>query len=289
MSDVERAPRAQTAAEQLGPEERASLFARYGRRFSAGETLLREGTPALETLLVHEGRVRLLRRVAMTDRSLAVLRAGDLFGEGALLEGATYGSTAVALSDGALLALDRPTFRSLLGRHPEVAIRVVEQLVRRLRDAEDKIEIMMLRGVQSMVTGTHHKLGWPAERAADGPPAARARRRRDGDHLARGALDARRPRRRRREAHDAAPPRSAVPQHRRRARRDRRTSRRCGVSTRCSGRRTNSRVGPPTRDHDSTARTRLAAVTVAAVCRGTDADQMSTALRARLTWQPLVR
>jgi CRP/FNR family transcriptional regulator, cyclic AMP receptor protein len=168
MSDAERPPGAQAAREgeevgpQIGPQiriqERARLLWRYGRPFGAGEVLMREGTPAHETFLVHEGRVRLLRHVAMTDRSVAVLGAGDLFGEGALLEGATYGSTAVALSDGALLALDRATFRSLLGRDPEVAIRVVEQLARRLRDAEDKIEIMMLRGVQSKVAGTLLKL-----------------------------------------------------------------------------------------------------------------------------------
>ena len=36
---------------------------------------------------MHEGRVRLLKRVAMADRSLAVLKEGDLFGEAALIEG----------------------------------------------------------------------------------------------------------------------------------------------------------------------------------------------------------
>jgi CRP-like cAMP-binding protein len=166
MSDAQRAPRAEPAppasepqgGPHIGPEERASLFGRYGRRFSAGESLVREGTPAKETLLVHEGRVRLFRRVSMTERTLAVLRPGDLFGEGALLEGATYGSTAIALSDGAVLALDRATFRSLLVRYPDVATRVVEQLVRRLRSAEDQIEIMMLRGVQSKVAGALVKL-----------------------------------------------------------------------------------------------------------------------------------
>ena len=170
MSDAQRAPRAEPAStsqeplheppdgQHIGPEERASLFGRYGRRFSAGDTIVREGTPATETLLVHEGRVRLLRRVAMTDRNLAVLRPGDLFGEGALLEGASYGSTAIALSDGAALALDRATFRALLVRHPDVATRVVEQLVRRLRSAEDQIEIMMLRGAQSKVAGALVKL-----------------------------------------------------------------------------------------------------------------------------------
>jgi CRP-like cAMP-binding protein len=142
----------------IGPQERARLLGRFGRRFVSGETLLEEGAPAHEAFLLQEGRVRLIRRVGLTDRSLAILKVGDLFGEGVLVDGASHGTTAVALTDGAVLALDRETFRSLLERHPPVAMRVVEQLVRRLRDAEDQIELLMLRGAQSKVVGALLKL-----------------------------------------------------------------------------------------------------------------------------------
>lgn len=167
MDDAERAPQP-SAAEEFGPQDRARLLGRYGRRFATGETLFQEGAPANEAFLLQEGRVRLLKRVAMNDRSLALVKPGDLFGEGALVEGASYGSTAVGLTDGVVLALDRETFRSLLANHPHVATRVVDQLVRRVRDAEDQIEIMMLRGVQAKVTGALLKLvGRPAAGAAE--------------------------------------------------------------------------------------------------------------------------
>ena len=151
----------------IAAQERARLLGRYGRRFVAGDALFQEGAPAQEAFLLQEGRIRLLKRVAMTDRSLAVIKPGDLFGEGALLDGATYGATAVALTDGTVLALDRGTFRSLLSNHPQVATRVVDQLVTRLRDAEDQIEIMMLRGVQSKVTSALLKLAGRATGAAE--------------------------------------------------------------------------------------------------------------------------
>jgi CRP/FNR family cyclic AMP-dependent transcriptional regulator len=160
MDDADRAPAsaATAAPDDIGPQDRARLLGRYGRRFAAGDTLFREGTPAQEAFLLQEGRVRLLKRVSLSDRSLAVIKPGDLFGEGALIEGLPYGSTAVAVTEGVVLALDRETFRSLLARHPQVATRAVDQLVRRLRDAEDQIEIMMLRGVQSKVTSALLKL-----------------------------------------------------------------------------------------------------------------------------------
>jgi CRP-like cAMP-binding protein len=169
MSDGDRAPLTpgQLPPDDVGPQERARLLGRFGRSFVAGETLIEEGTPAREAFLLQEGRVRLLRRVGLTDRSLAILKVGDLFGEGVLLDGASYASTAVALTDGAVLALDRGTFRNLLERHPPVAIRVVDQLVRRLRDAEDQIEILMLRGVQSKVIGALLKLAGRIAGAAE--------------------------------------------------------------------------------------------------------------------------
>jgi CRP-like cAMP-binding protein len=175
MDEAESAPEAAREApdapaaadDSIGPHERARLLGRHGRRFVAGEAIFREGNPARELFLLQEGRVRLLKHVAMAERSLAVVKPGELFGEGAMLEGMTYGSTAVAMTDGVVLALDRATFRTLLEGHPLVAMRVVDQVVRRLRDAEDQIEIMMLRGVQSKVTSALLKLAGRATGAAE--------------------------------------------------------------------------------------------------------------------------
>jgi CRP-like cAMP-binding protein len=137
--------------EELGPLERERLVARYGRMFSAGDAIFREGDVGTEAFLLQEGRVRLIKRIRAVERSLMVLRPGDLFGESALIPGAARSSTAIALSDGAALALDQGTFQHLLEMYPAVAGRLVQQLVRRLRDAEDQIELMMLRDAQSKI------------------------------------------------------------------------------------------------------------------------------------------
>lgn len=127
------------------------LLARFGRRFHAGEVIFTEGIAATEAFLLQEGRVRLIKRVGAVERSLRVVRPGDLFGESALLQGTPRNSTAVALSDGAVLALDHDTFQHVLTANPAVGTRVLHQLIRRLRDAEDQIEILMLRDSQAKV------------------------------------------------------------------------------------------------------------------------------------------
>ena len=137
--------------DDLGPSERVRLVSRVGRPFSTGDVLFREGEPGGEALLLQEGRVRLLKRVRGVERSLMILRPGDLFGESALVPGNVRTSTAIALSDGLVLTIEQGTLQNLLETHPAVANKLVHQLVRRLRDAEDQIELMMLRDAQSKI------------------------------------------------------------------------------------------------------------------------------------------
>jgi CRP/FNR family cyclic AMP-dependent transcriptional regulator len=138
-------------------------------RFSAGEVLFRDGDPADEAFLLQEGRVRLIKHVGAMERSLRVVRPGDLFGESALVRGAVRNSTAVALDDCVALAFDQATFDQVLTSNPEVASRVLHQLIRRLRDAEDQIEILMLRDGQAKIVVALLKLA-QQQVAADGRP-----------------------------------------------------------------------------------------------------------------------
>ncbi|WP_437601537.1 Crp/Fnr family transcriptional regulator [Sorangium sp. So ce590] len=173
-------PRSSPAAALDAPDELAArvepadsgpdperLRARFGRPFEAGDVIFREGEPGTEAYLLEEGRIRLIKKVRGAERSLMVLKPGDLFGESALLGGAARWSTAIALSRGVALALDHGTLQNLVERNPAVALRIIKQLVGRLRDAEDQIEIMMLTDTQSKVVNALLKLAQQS-RAASG-------------------------------------------------------------------------------------------------------------------------
>ena len=154
--------------EDLGEAERAQLFQRFGRSFEAGASIFAEADEAIHCYLIQEGRVRLVKRIRSSDRSLTVLRPGDLFGEDALMNGCRRSASAVALTDVSVLALDRTTFGVLLSSNPEVALRLVEQLVRRLRHAEEQLENAMLRDRPSRVVNTLLRLAGAHDRTPEG-------------------------------------------------------------------------------------------------------------------------
>lgn len=152
----------------LGEDERARLFERFGQSFEAGTQIYAEGDPPAHCYLIQEGRVRLVKRIRASDRSLTVLRPGDLFGEDALVARPERGAAAVALTDVSVLALDRQTFGVLLSSTPDVALRLVEQLVRRLRHAEEQLENAMLTDQPSRVVNTLMRLASGIERTPEG-------------------------------------------------------------------------------------------------------------------------
>ncbi len=155
--------------QELGQGDRQRLLERFGRSFAAGETLYSEGDPSEHCYLLQEGRVRLVKRMRSSERSLTVLRPGELFGEDALLaRGVARSATAIALTDATVLALDRRTFGVLLSGNAEVANRLVEQLVRRLRNAEEQLENAMLRDHPSRVVNTLLRLTAGLERSPEG-------------------------------------------------------------------------------------------------------------------------
>jgi CRP/FNR family cyclic AMP-dependent transcriptional regulator len=141
-----------------GPSDRDHLLSRFGRSFAAGTVLFRDGEPADFAYLLQSGRVRLFKQVGAMERSLRVVRAGDLFGESALEPGAMRRSTAVTLDDVTAVAVDHKTFDDVLTLHPNVGSSVLQQLLSRLRDAEDQIEILMMRDHQSKVVVALTKL-----------------------------------------------------------------------------------------------------------------------------------
>ena len=138
------------------------LFERFGRSYAGGDVVFNEDDPASEVFMILEGRVRLLKRVRAVERDIVILKTGDIFGEAALVRGQLRSASAVALGQCRVLAFTTDDFEALLNEQPEVALKLIGQLIRRLQAAEERIENMMLRDSQSKIVNTLIRLAQSA-------------------------------------------------------------------------------------------------------------------------------
>lgn len=117
---------------QLAEEDLNELSDGLSRApFARGETLTREGADAHHLYMITAGDVS-VRAGGLDERyEVGRLKAGEFFGEMALLTGERRNASAVALTDVDCYRLDANAFRALLGRHETLAERVAKVLAER--------------------------------------------------------------------------------------------------------------------------------------------------------------
>ncbi len=106
-----------------------------------GEYVFREGDLGMEMFIIHEGKVEILNKMNDEEVAIAVLEKGDFFGEMSILEDMPRAASARALTAAKVLQINGSTFDQMLKDNPEVAVRMMRKLSRRLRETDE-----LLRG-----------------------------------------------------------------------------------------------------------------------------------------------
>jgi CRP/FNR family cyclic AMP-dependent transcriptional regulator len=97
----------------------------------AGTVIAREGDPGIGLFIIAEGTTD----VTIGGRRKAKLGPGDFFGEIALLDGGPRTATVTATTDVKLLGLTEWVFRGLMIEHPAIAVKALQAMAGRLRNA----------------------------------------------------------------------------------------------------------------------------------------------------------
>jgi hydroxyacylglutathione hydrolase len=106
------------------------------RRFAASTNIFEQGDPGHELFVVLSGKVSIRKSIGGMDQELALLGAGEFFGEMAIIDRQPRSASAVAGASGAeLLAVDLPHFMYLVTQQPAFAMIVMQALCKRQRDA----------------------------------------------------------------------------------------------------------------------------------------------------------
>ncbi|MFT7522067.1 MAG: CRP-like cAMP-binding protein [Kiritimatiellia bacterium] len=122
-----------TLALGLTSEEQASLLnALEMEDFSAGETLIVDGTPTDSLFLVWSGKLNVVIHTATGEHEVAVVGPGSMLGEVSILDPGPSTATVRTEQGCVVLSLGRKKLQELWREHPRVAAKFLATLTRGL-------------------------------------------------------------------------------------------------------------------------------------------------------------
>jgi CRP-like cAMP-binding protein len=122
------------------------------RTFQGGEAIFHEGDESDTCYVVRSGHVRAVRE--HTDGrtlTLATLGPGEIFGELAIFDEERRSATVEALDDLEVVAILGGDMRRMLRQHPDIAVKLLAGLSRRLRETNERLTRQSFQTVQSRV------------------------------------------------------------------------------------------------------------------------------------------
>ncbi len=135
------------------------------RRFAKNQVILYEEDTPHYMYIVYSGKVKV---VQVSDEGkehiVAIHKAGEFFGEMALLDGKTAPATIVAMEDSAIGLITRDNFEKYLLKNHKVLQEIISMLCFRLRDAWLMLKILSFADAEKRVravlkhVSTHHGL-----------------------------------------------------------------------------------------------------------------------------------
>jgi CRP/FNR family transcriptional regulator len=122
------------------------------RSFARNVVVFREGDASDTCYVVRSGHARAVRK-HLDGRTIALAHfgPGDIFGELAMFDDERRSATIETLDDVEAIAVLGADMRRLLSRHPDIAVKLVIALGRRLRDANERLARQSFQTVQSRV------------------------------------------------------------------------------------------------------------------------------------------
>ena len=132
-------------------------------RLTAGEVLMREGSPGGSLYVIIEGEFEITKRAGPGDLVIAVRGPGEVIGEMSLLDGSPRTATVRSLGKSHLLEIDQTAFRRLVESSPTATLSILQIITSRLRHTESMLrQTETLAALGTLAAGLAHELNNPA-------------------------------------------------------------------------------------------------------------------------------
>ena len=125
------------------------------KTYARNTVIINEGDESDSLYVILAGRVK----VFLSDEEgkeviLNTQEAGDYFGELALIDEAPRSASVMTLDDSKMSIVSKRDFEGCLTSHPQIALRVIKGLTKRLRNLTDNVKSLALMDVYGRVART---------------------------------------------------------------------------------------------------------------------------------------
>ena len=125
------------------------------RTFQKNTVVINEGDEANSLFIIIEGTVKVfLSNEEGREIIINTQGPGDHFGELALLDDEPRSASVMTLSKSSIGVISKADFQSVLSKHPELAIKLLTEMTRRVRLLSDNIKTLALMDVYGRVAKT---------------------------------------------------------------------------------------------------------------------------------------
>jgi CRP-like cAMP-binding protein len=139
------------------------------RRFDAGQLIFSAGDACPGLWVIESGRVRIFKTSPSgREQVLAIEGPGSSVAELPVFDGGKYPASAAAINEAALLFISKEDFQSLCLKHPQVAIKVLRIVGRRLRGLVGIIEELSFSTVRHRLVALLMRLARQGRRTPQG-------------------------------------------------------------------------------------------------------------------------
>lgn len=123
-------------------------FERFAKKYEPGEVIISEFEPGDTFYLIQSGSVQLIKYANGTHKNLDILKAGEFFGEMAILDNSPRSATCMAKTQVKCLEFSKENFEALITGNPMISLKLLKLFCKRIYDQKRRFRILVIEEPQ---------------------------------------------------------------------------------------------------------------------------------------------
>ncbi len=126
-------------------------FERFAKKYAPGQIIISEFEPGDTFYLIQRGSVQLLKYANGSTKNLDILKAGEFFGEMAILDNSPRSATCMAKTSVKCLEFSKENFESIVTGNSILAINLLKLFCKRIYDQKRRFKILAIKDLQARI------------------------------------------------------------------------------------------------------------------------------------------